>query len=1357
MNNDPRVSDLLLMWEEGFEQGQPPAVEELCRDCPHLLDELRRQVHALQALSPFVQKPVEPAPVQETWWPGKTPEAASNEGEHSLHWPAIPGYEIEREIGRGGMGVVYLARQCRLNRLVALKMLLPEACGNEQQWRRFQTEAEIIARLHHPHIVQVYEVGEIDGRAFCSLELIDGGNLAEALDGQPCPPRVAAELLATLAEAVQAAHEKGVLHRDLKPANVLLSFSRDAESSERSAPAYTQGRRDANVPANALRSEDSASRLNGVVAKLTDFGLAKQLTTDQGLTESGMVMGTPSYIAPEQVQGRVRELGPPADVYSLGAIFYEILTGRPPLLGPTVLETLQLVLSHDPLPPRSLQPRIPRDLETICLKCLHKDPGRRYGTARELSKDLRRFLSGEPVRARRAPVWERAARWVRRRPATAAVIAFLVLAAAGGTYLVRQHELDRLEAARRQAELGDAVVSALDKVADLRQQARWGEARAVLEQVRQQLGPAGAEDLRRQVAQAEAELVLVDQLDAARLKGSVWMGSGFDNASAVREYTAAFRDAGLGDETEAAEIVAQRIRESAVREQLVAALDDWAMWLGNQEPARREWLLAVARLADPDSWRNRSRAAEVWRNRRALERLAREANVSELSPQTVFALAGQLRGCGADSVPLLKAAQRRYPGDFWLNMELGSVLVASKRDEEGLGYLRAAVALRPRAGAAHTNLGLALAQAGRVDEGIAEYKKALEIDDRNVYARTNLGGALYQKGRVDEAIAEARKAMEIDPMVFQAPANLAMALYDKGLLDEAIAECRKALKLEPRHASSHSILGRSLQDKGDLNGAIVAFRKLVEIEPGDVSAHCSLAHSLYQKGRLNEAIAEYKKTLELDPKLSAVHDAIGIALRDKGRLDEAIAEHEKALEIDPKNVDAHNSLGVTFCDFQRDYGRAEACFRKALELDPKNAQIYMNLGNALRHQGRVDEAIAEYHKAIKLDPKLDLVHDRLGYALFEKGRLEESIAEYKEAIKLNPKFAAGHYNLGAVLEAQGKLDEAIAEYKKAVELDFRQSYQGLGKVLLARGRLDEASAAIKKAIEVAPNDVMAHTTLAAVLGSQGKWDEVIAVCKKVINLDPKYFGSYYNLGKVLSERGKWEEAIVAYEKAIELNPSFAEAHCNLGNVYSQLGRFSEAAASIKRGHKLGSRQPSWSYPSAPWLRDAERMAVLASKLPALVRGDYRPRDNAERLELVRVCLRTRHHAAAARLYAEIFADEPKQSDDLKAGHRYNAACAAALAGGGRGEDARQLDDRERGCWRRQALTWLRADLALRARQAERGKPEDRAVVRKSLQHWQADADLAGIRDKEALAKLPADERAACQKLWDDVTALLRKM
>jgi WD40 repeat protein/serine/threonine protein kinase len=336
------------------------------------------------------------------------------------NWPKLPGYETLAVIGRGGMGVVYKARQVRLNRLVALKRF---RAGKEREVARSRFEAEALSRLQHPNIVQIYEIVEQDNEVFLALELIEGGPLGARLKGKPQPPRETAEFLEAVARAVHVAHTYGIIHRDLKPANILLR----RENGER--------RPDDTVP----QSRASASALlhaAGLVPKITDFGVAKRLASDVGETREGDVIGTPAYMAPEQALGKVDAVGPATDVYGIGVILYEMLTGRVPLQGPTTLETLILVRGEEPVAPRRLVPRVPRDLETICLKCLEKDPAKRYGSALELADDLRRFREDEPIQARRTPGWERAWKWAKRRPVVAGLSAALAFVTVVGFLLV---------------------------------------------------------------------------------------------------------------------------------------------------------------------------------------------------------------------------------------------------------------------------------------------------------------------------------------------------------------------------------------------------------------------------------------------------------------------------------------------------------------------------------------------------------------------------------------------------------------------------------------------------------------------------------------------------------------------------------------------------------------------------------------------------------------------------------------------------------------------------------------------------------------------------------------------------------
>jgi WD40 repeat protein len=307
--------------------------------------------------------------------------------------PVLPGYDIIGLLGRGGKGVVYKARQLHLNRLVAVKMILAGPHASVNDVARFMGEAEAVAHLHHPNIVQIYEVNQHEGLPYCVLEYVDGGSLQQKMRGAPVPPQKAAELIESVARAMHVAHVTGIVHRDLKPANVLLT--RDGQP------------------------------------KITDFGLAKRLEPGNSLTGSGDVLGTPSYMAPEQADGMSGRVGPPSDVYALGAILYELLTGRPPFRGVTTMDTLRQVVSEEPVPPRRLQPKVPSDLETICLKSLAKEPTRRYATAEELADDLRRYLRHEPIHARPAGVAEKVGRWARRNPVAAAAIAATVLTVIG--------------------------------------------------------------------------------------------------------------------------------------------------------------------------------------------------------------------------------------------------------------------------------------------------------------------------------------------------------------------------------------------------------------------------------------------------------------------------------------------------------------------------------------------------------------------------------------------------------------------------------------------------------------------------------------------------------------------------------------------------------------------------------------------------------------------------------------------------------------------------------------------------------------------------------------------------------------
>jgi WD40 repeat protein/predicted Ser/Thr protein kinase len=422
--------------------GDAPELNEYLRRFPQFARQLRDQfeVHSALKSNRWLTKAgtselADPATLADS---GRRAAAAG---------PSITGYEVIRELGRGGMGVVYLAWQTGLGRLAALKMVLAGDSSRPQDLARFRGEAEAVARLEHPNLVKIYEIGDQDGRPYFAMEYVDGGRLADALHGTPWPPRRAAELTETLARSTHAAHHRGVVHRDLTPNNVLLT----AEGQP----------------------------------KIVDFGLAKLLVGGAGHTESGAVLGTPSYMAPEQAGGRSKEVGPAADVYALGAILYELLTGHPPFKAETPLETLVQVVHDEPVTPRRLQPKVPRDLETVCLKCLSKEPTRRYPGAAALAEDLRRYLAGEPVRARPVGAVGRAVRWARRRPSMAALVAVCATVAAVAFAVVtwegRQARLAQGRAERAQkAEAIQRVVAEAAREREAKQHRRYQELSARL-------------------------------------------------------------------------------------------------------------------------------------------------------------------------------------------------------------------------------------------------------------------------------------------------------------------------------------------------------------------------------------------------------------------------------------------------------------------------------------------------------------------------------------------------------------------------------------------------------------------------------------------------------------------------------------------------------------------------------------------------------------------------------------------------------------------------------------------------------------------------------------------------------------
>jgi serine/threonine-protein kinase len=1032
-------------------------------------------------------------------------------------------YKLLEQIGEGGFGVVFMAEQQQpVRRQVALKVLKP-GMDTKQVVARFEAERQALALMDHPHIAHVHDAGTTDtGRPFFVMELIRGSPITQFCDENRMTPRERLELFVTVCQAVQHAHQKGIIHRDLKPSNVLVAL------------------------------------LDGTpTVKVIDFGIAKALGHER-LTEKTLftgfahLIGTPLYISPEQADMSGRDVDTRTDIYALGVLLYELLTGTTPfdkerLKEVSYDELRRIIREEEPAKPsaristlgqatntvsanRTSEPRRLRqlcsgELDWMVMKALEKDRNRRYETASSFAADVQRYLHGEPVQASPLGTSYRARKFVQKHQKP------LVLALAFVALLLSAVVIVKAERDARQAQLSRGVNQALNQATALRERAKAANvgSAALFARAREQMQRAlalvddGLADaaLTAQVSQLQAELdaeekdrTLVAALDEAQLaKTETLSENRFASERAVPKFREAFRayglSAGEGEPAAAAERIRQR--PAAVQEVIVAALEEWDDLAGTaryqiSEP-HRDWLRAVMAAAEPgDAWTKALRAAlaeaDGAKRRTTLEQLAAAVDVREHPPRTLTRLATRLEsvepagegpryGASRAALALLRRAQRQYPADFWINEILGRGLAQEKAPPEEL------------------------------TEAVRFLTAAVALRPESAGAHLNLGLALARKGQFDEAIASYRTAIALDPKYVGAHTNLGNALTKKGQVDEAIVSYRTAIAFDPKYAEAHSMLGNALT----------------------------------KKGQVDEAIACWKKAIALDPKYAPAHQNLGIALQAKGQVDAAIACYQQVIALDRKNAMAHNAVGALLCDRKHDYDGAVASFRTTIALDPMYAPAHCNLGNALRQKGQVDAAIASYQKAIALDPKYVAAHINLGVVLCDRRHdYDGAIASYRTAIALDPKFATAHHNLAKALTKKGQVDAAIASYRTAIAFDpkYAVANNNLGTLLCDRKHdYEGAIASYRAAITLDPKYAYAHYNLGTVLCDQKHdYDGAIASFRTAIELDRKFATAQFSLGNALRQKGRVDAAIASYQQAIALDPKHALAHQNLGALLS---------------------------------------------------------------------------------------------------------------------------------------------------------------------------------------------------------------
>ena len=1001
--------------------------------------------------------------------------------------PRVPGYEILRELGEGGMGVVYLARQLGLKRLVALKMIRT-ARGNGKLRERFRREAESVARLQHPNIVQIYEVGEVGGEPFLSLEYVEGTSLDRRLDGRPIPSVLAARLLLIVARAIQFAHDRGVVHRDLKPANILLSMQ------------------NAECRMHNERPGDSAFG----IPKIADFGLAMQLDDDARLSHDGDILGTPAYMAPEQAAGRMRDIGPHSDVYALGAILYELLTGRAPFVGLSAEETVKQVCEQEPVPPRRLLGRLPRDLDTICLKCLEKAPARRYASAADLAEDLRRFLDGEAITARPTGPAECAYRWARRSPAAATLLACVALvvvvaAAAVSFHIQRLHSEVRAGQDQIHRLNRDNLRERIDAQLRLGRLARdrhdWADARLRFTEALDNLD-AHPElldgDLRQRQREASTELSTVERRLAAQkaeeLRGRNyrelfhWRDEAFfllhrdlftpSTANPAESLVAVDRGLGLFGLTgetphdpdldgyspaEREELRAGLFELLLIRAESVARASPAETDAERSERARQALAILdrAARLSADSSILHRRRARYL-RQRGQTDEAEREQRQGEtLTPRTALGwfLHGHDLGLEdahrAEAIRAFDEALRRRSDLFWAHFLRALAYQKQGVPAEAHASLTVCISRREQFVWSYLLRGLVRIDLGELAAARQDFDRAegLASDAASRYVlHVNRGTLALKQDDTAAAIRAFEKAIHEKPELYQAYANLAEAYARQDRLPEAIVHINQAIEREPANAGLYRARALLEQRKEDRGAALADLEQAIRRTPRDHAApelaryHFERGAILFLDNQFRAALQALDESLAIElPPGTGTHAAERERLRAATHLLRAqtlwkLKEYRAArdafdehLKHSPATAALWRQRAAVNRALKDHKGVLEDCTR-ALGLEA-DAETFRLRGSTYLHFQLPDLALRDFDEAIRLDATSADAYLGRGLARVQAGDAPHAVADARQAVKRSPKSPQVHVQAARILARAGNHQaEALNLLRSAAEL-----------------------------------------------------------------------------------------------------------------------------------------------------------------------------------------------------------------------------------------------------------------------------------------------------------------------------------
>ena len=1093
--------------------------------------------------------------------------------------PELPGYEITGVLGRGGMGVVYKARHKQLNRIVAVKMLLSGSMASEDEQERFRSEAEVVAQLRHPNIVQIYDVGEHEGTPFFSLEYVDGGTLAKRIGHNPQAADLAASMLQTLARAVHEAHLLGIIHRDLKPANVLID-------------------RDGTL-------------------KIGDFGLAKNLRND-GHTNTGAVMGTPSYMSPEQAAAHHKDISPATDVYALGAMLYHILTGSPPFRGETPWDVVQQLLYSEPVSPRQLQPKVPRDLETICLKCLQKEPAKRYGSAAALAEDVERFLDGKPIVARPIGVLERATKWTKRRPAIAGLIvvstlAMLTITIGSLFYSAELREYNtKLKGERTRANTARDLADVHAETAKQQTQLALSTLRSVVFDIQRELdGKMGMQALQQRLLQRAQ-----DGLDRVARSAETAASADYTMATALAEIAEIYEIVGRTKDAEQfstravemfdtllqdspndekvqsslavalrtqGDILVQRGDLKGAKDSLERSLSirrDYVESLGASASLGDRHLLVASRIALAQVLNSRGDTTAAMEEYDDCIEQLQKLKLSETDPSyvpilrdlaSVYSQRGELRLARTNPMAGLE--------DLLQSQQIRESLVNSAAEQNRLEFQVSLVY-------SYKELGQAYLAFGEVKASIAAWRRCLEItrrwidaDPRNTtaqqalaFALTGIGEGLLESGDLTGASVH-----------FEEADGIRKLLYDRDSDDASSASYRS---IAYGHLASIRLL---VGDSAGAEKAAESGRQILEgLSSRDITnqvtqrdlliCRSNLASVYLARGRHEEAlklatenaekIKVYRHTRPNDLHLLSigvgVHEVLGDIYRSQKEYDAAFAAYHECeglsaamVRLEPKNKATlnavevtHDRLGDVFLE-KRDFLQAETHYRKSLAVSKQRSELDRTNATAQRYIALSHEKLARLYLAAKQNEKADSE-----YELYS-AIMTELATQYPDNAVFLHEAAIGH-NLHGDLKR--RMDDTAAA-KELYEASLEVSKRYLAAYPTHAFAMTDMAIALEELSDLQSN----ATERRHLLTEATNYRRAVAKQANAQVADRRALGlNLVQLGQATLQDGAPQDALTLLDEGLQIRQQNAEqfpsatTHSELGFVHMRIGEARQA-------------------------------------------------------------------------------------------------------------------------------------------------------------------------------------------------------